>query len=683
VRGATLDDVKEAGKGAAVTFRGYLSELTDAMLDLSPYDHYVPPFPKGLVYTTASICIGAFIVNCLIMIPAFLQLTGVETVSVMSTNGTSLIGPLLADSTGRLILLFAVNIIFCCAAGVGCVLVMHSLVIRKQFINKTVDTLFEAANLADHPEKQDRYREIMYLSGPHLFSIAGLVMGMTFFFVFTAYSVLVSHTSSAASYLWLAFAALLVAMVYLRLYAKEATEVLYANLKNEAELIKGTGKGATSCLVCFAIGMLLLDAPLFIAPLEYSYNCGTYGTIFRTACTGFGLPPFIEEQLVPILDAIWFYTTIFYVPICFVGLGSIVGVIRLGAWVGPNNSRPCCSVKTDYKSAVAQALSAGDWPNFKKTRVQRGYVLQFLNLGVLVGVSALIPIYTVAYLGVRSAYTSCAIIKNTAPDLLPMLSQNAQSTLYQLEPLVAQAKAVAVGALAAKNAYPDSPLSARLEAMKIDQASLMSQTDLFEIDLQPACQETLSIITPVEECKTHLSSIALALSHYPLFASNTTAEYVAVLLPLCTRFEEYLGEFSTFCQSGETTLEYAPPKIKDDMINALFGAFEMTDKTLAFVLSQPQTDSFVQFVIDLNMTYYKDLAVGLDAIDYSEYYPTSCEVLEGLHFWMLTMFTGLFLHVPPAMIAWLLTNRYSMIMRRQEAEVLSASPASGKGKEMC
>ena len=64
----------------------------------------------------------------------------------------------------------------------------------------------------------------MYLSGPHLFSIAGLVMGMTFFFVFTAYSVLVSHTSSAASYLWLAFAALLVAMVYLRLYAKEATE---------------------------------------------------------------------------------------------------------------------------------------------------------------------------------------------------------------------------------------------------------------------------------------------------------------------------------------------------------------------------------------------------------------------------------------------------------------------------
>ena len=86
--------------------------------------------------------------------------------------------------------------------------------------------------------------------------------------------------------------------------------MLYANLKNEAELIKGTGKGATSCLVCFAIGMLLLDAPLFIAPLEYSYNCGTYGTIFRTACTGFGLPPFIEEQLVPILDAIWFYTTV-------------------------------------------------------------------------------------------------------------------------------------------------------------------------------------------------------------------------------------------------------------------------------------------------------------------------------------------------------------------------------------
>jgi len=674
VKDVTAEDVQAYGKEAVSTFKGYLSELKEALLHPPPYDHYVPPFPKGLVYSTAVICIGAFIVNLLIILPAFAQLTSIEALSLQSTHATSLIAPLLADYSGRLILLFGVNGVFFCCASLGCLMIMQALVIRRKFIDKTIDSSFEASQLYEKPKRQDMYREMWYLSGPHVLSICGLCMGITFFLVMTIYSLIVAHTSGAASYLWIPSVVLLGAMIYIRIYVKEGTEELYANLKSESELIKGTGKGAVTSLVYFAIGMLLLDAPLFVAPLEYSYDCGVYGTIFQTACTGFGLPPVLEAQLVVILEAVFFWTKIFYVPICFVGLTAIVGTLQLGAWVGPDESRPCCSVKSHYKSALKKAIDAGTYEQFHKTRVRNGYLLQTLNIGVLIGVCVLIPIYTVVYIGVKGAKDSCDLVTASA-QYVPALTQGAVEFVDDATPVVEFAKAIATSVMAGDLT---APMGERLNALSQDVAFM---DKVYAIDLKPACDGAASFLSSVD-CSAYLPTAALVLSSYPFTATNTSAAYTAALEPACAKFDAYVAELNTFCASGRTTLSVAPTALKQSVLEASKSAFETADAALGFVFANTSASYLPKYVIGLNMTYYKELAVGIDSIDYTAFYPTSCEAIQGIHFWVLAMFTGLFLHLPPAICAWMLVSRYGMIMRRQEKEVLTASPLSGKGKEM-
>ena len=55
------------------------------------------------------------------------------------SRNPELIAPLLADYTGRLILLLGVNGVFFCSAGLGCLMILHALYVRRGFVEQTID----------------------------------------------------------------------------------------------------------------------------------------------------------------------------------------------------------------------------------------------------------------------------------------------------------------------------------------------------------------------------------------------------------------------------------------------------------------------------------------------------------------------------------------------------------------
>jgi len=153
------------------------------------------------------------------------------------------------------------------------------------------------------------------------------------------------------------------------------------------------------------------------------------------------------------------------VPICFVGLASIVGIIRRGAYVAlPDpicctcfhflrcTARPCCSIccdgckiKADYKEDAAAALKGGEASAFQKSRSSRRAWLEFTSVSVLLGVMLLLPIYSVL-LGISTA--GVAVCDAVAAGGTPAIDFAAISAASP--PIVGFAKAVSDDLLASQ-----------------------------------------------------------------------------------------------------------------------------------------------------------------------------------------------------------------------------------------
>jgi len=309
---------------------------------------------------------------------------------------------------------FFVNSVFFMCASTSFLMVAHSFAVRYALKNNKLHEIFALAST--EPKKRPMVRE-MLLSGPHLLAIASFICSVAYTLVVLVFWGLVYKTSESAYLLVVGALVLVGATLGVRLCLIDDLYYLYYALydpkDDKYELTHGMPNGAIRALLGFAIGMLLLDAPLFVSAAEFG--------------SGLGLSPDLEDALLGALDTVLCWVKWFFGPICFLGVGSIVGTIRRGSWIAPegvdccfcslcccppkcNPARPCCGITTEYQKSAATAIANGKWSEFKKNRHKRRYVLEALSSGVLLGVVVLIPIYTLAYAGTYSAATTCKAI---------------------------------------------------------------------------------------------------------------------------------------------------------------------------------------------------------------------------------------------------------------------------------
>jgi len=170
-------------------------------------------------------------------------------------------------------------------------------------------------------------------------------------------------------------------------------------------------------------------------------------------------------------------------------------------------------------------------------------------------------------------------------------------------------------------------------------------------------------------CSNVVPSISLALSSVPFFNGTTDTEFLEALAPTCYHVEFFWSTLYDICVHND-----APAKL----LYATGEVFIKADDALAFIWDNENAKKLPQYVLDINMTEVKAFAASYDSIDYSVYAEYTCNGgggwpfdggLYGLHFWIKTMFTGLFLHLPPAVVTWHLVNRYATIMNVQTANI--------------
>ena len=130
-----------------------------------------------------------------------------------------------------------------------------------------------------------------------------------------------------------------------------------------------------------------------------------------------------------------------------------------------------------------------------------------------------------------------------------------------------------------------------------------------------------------------------------------------------------MAALDAVCRSNSPSLALAPPALAKSLVDTITALYGAVDLLLAKVFARPDTSWLPEYVLAIDMEATRAFAADLDAVDYDAFYPATCAAIDGLHFWILTMFVGLLLHVPPAVITWHLVNRYSMVMARMNEEV--------------
>ena len=298
-----------------------------------------------------------------------------------------------------------VNFVFFAAGGVGSLMIIYAFMIRAavKYHPAKLDQMFELPQYEWGSSKC--YHREMYLSVPHLLSVGGMLLGVTFLEVtlacyyipqFVAPPGVTSPLSASAGMLIVPAVLLLVAMVLLRLYVPNDLYTLYFGLLEkpafEAEWAKGVGKGTIGCFLGFGIGMLFLDGAL--------YKCGW---AFEE---GLGLPADVEADLLPVLDLVITAVKVFFIPICFVGLTAIVATTKRGLWLYPDYGK-AGSTKPTYEQAAAAAYKAGAWEKFQKSKGRRTFFIFFCSTAVLIGVIALIPPWAVFFTASNTIAGAC------------------------------------------------------------------------------------------------------------------------------------------------------------------------------------------------------------------------------------------------------------------------------------
>jgi len=302
-----------------------------------------------------------------------------------------------------------VDLVFFCAGGVGAVMWIFGTYTRALF-KYYPEKLAALWELPETKGKCSRFcKQEMYLSFPHLISIGGMLLAVTFLELvvllyfgpqFLAPNYL-TELSETAGLLIVPAVLLVVAMISVRLAVPIDMLYLYQSVVNtpkfEDEFKVGTSKGATRCILGFGIGMLFLDGGLYKTAWAFS--------------DGIGLPAETEAALLPTIDMFFSLDKWFFVPICFVGLSAIVVTIKRGLWVYPNYGQPFkegAKTYPSYDEVAAKAFKEGKWAEFCKSRDRKWLFLFLASTAVLIGVAALIPAWTLWYFGVTEpAATAC------------------------------------------------------------------------------------------------------------------------------------------------------------------------------------------------------------------------------------------------------------------------------------
>lgn len=310
-----------------------------------------------------------------------------------------------------------VNFVFIAAGGVGTLMLMRGYTIRAaaKFHPMTLEDAFSLPAYKSSCCKAIA-REF-YLSAPHLLSIGGMLLGVTFIEVvlacyaipqFVVPSNLTKPLSDAALLVLPASVLLLLALVLIRAYAPVDLVYQYSAILGkdvyEADFKAGTAKGARFCVLGFGLGMLFLNGALYKA--QWALD------------EGVGLPAEVEARLLPLCRFTFQLVIWFFIPICFVGLTAIVSTIKRGLWVYPAWGKPNPLDKEGkplptYERAAAKAYAEGTWAAFQKGKARRGFGLWFCSTAVLCGVCLLIPPWAVFYAATETTAVACDVALET------------------------------------------------------------------------------------------------------------------------------------------------------------------------------------------------------------------------------------------------------------------------------
>lgn len=152
------------------------------------------------------------------------------------------------------------------------------------------------------------------------------------------------------------------------------------------------------------------------------------------------------------------------------------------------------------------------------------------------------------------------------------------------------------------------------------------------------------------------------------FCSTSVLIGVAVLIPLWAIFYFASSTVDAACDVRGTArlIDMATPD--GEVTGAIADAVLEGGKWVSAKLGYDTT----------SYTYAQLGNFGLDV-------PKACDVADGVNFWMLTMFFGLFVHLPAAMSAWHLLNRYTTIMHIKDVLAGRVAPddnGNGNGKAL-
>ena len=390
-----------------------------------------PPFPTGLILcTVATIIIGAA-ANAAWSLGVAQDLAAFEQASALvleESHSNSSITEIGIRTTVDLAGLVMLNAFFGAAFLVAMLMAMHALAVRSVASRKVIGQSF--ALRGSWACTATIVREL-YLSAPHLIAMSGLLLALLLLFL-TCIVALFAGNVSASTWL-LVGCALLLSFVMLRVRRGTIgyTAYLYERvlsspaLQMDADAIVGTRLGAIPCgaqlcFLGFGLGMLLLDGALFYA-----------GWVFDE--DGTSLPPLIDGSVRSAYVTVILVAKLAFVPVCFLGLTSIVCIIRRGGWIVPGWYK-----KALYEEDVSMAVQAGTFGSFRAHKERKTVLFHVLAFGTLFGVLLLIPLLAIAIFAVTQfAASSCGAIDvplavlDTHPPDFSMLAEQAAPAVVQ------------------------------------------------------------------------------------------------------------------------------------------------------------------------------------------------------------------------------------------------------------
>ena len=294
---------------AGVTVRARLNELKERWgVGLAADDGVLLPAPCGLIVCTLVICATALLMNVAAMgtfseeLASFEAFTKVVTEETLNMSTSGLVGVVTNSSRTTAVLAavrvgygVAFNAVFGVCACVSALMTAQALALRVALKHcpALIDDLFALRGVSS-PLLREALRDL-YLSWPHLLCIGGLILSGLLLVATAAYAGLASRLSAPAYLLCLGSSTVLVAAsLGVRSCVTNDLVIVYTRLlckgpAFEDALLRNTPAGASRCLLLFGVAMLLLDAPLFIAPGAYA--------------AGLGLPPALGAPLTAALDA--------------------------------------------------------------------------------------------------------------------------------------------------------------------------------------------------------------------------------------------------------------------------------------------------------------------------------------------------------------------------------------------